>query len=130
MFALDTNTLIYFFKGEGRVADKLLSTPPSEIAVPAVVLYELYVGVTKSTSPDLRARQLKEMIELVVILNLDEAVAKEAAAIRATLEMAGTPIGPIDNLVAGTTRANGAVLVTRNVREFSRVEGLRLANWY
>ncbi len=130
MFALDTNTLIYFFKGEGRVADKLLSTPPSEIAVPAVVLYELYVGVTKSTSPDLRARQLKEMMELVVILNLDEAVAKEAAAIRATLEMAGTPIGPIDNLVAGTTRANGAVLVTRNVREFSRVEGLRLANWY
>ena len=130
MFALDTNTLIYFFKGEGRVADKLLSTPPSEIAVPTVVLYELYVGVTKSTSPDLRARQLKEMMELVVILNLDEAVAKEAAAIRATLEMAGTPIGPIDNLVAGTTRANGAVLVTRNVREFSRVEGLRLANWY
>ena len=130
MFALDTNTLIYFFKGEGRVADKLLSTPPSEIAVPAVVLYELYVGVTKSTSPDLRARQLKEMMELVAILDLDEAVAKEAAAIRATLEMAGTPIGPIDNLVAGTTRANGAVLVTRNVREFSRVEGLRLANWY
>ena len=130
MFALDTNTLIHFFKGEGRVAQQLLATPPTDIAVPTVVLYELYFGIAKSRSPERRTHQLNEMMELVTVLDFGAKVAKETAEIRATLEAAGTPIGPVDNLIAGTARANGAVLVTRNEREFSRVEGLRVVSWY
>jgi tRNA(fMet)-specific endonuclease VapC len=42
----------------------------------------------------------------------------------------GNPVGPIDNLIASTTRANGAILVTRNTGEFSRIDGLRLEDWY
>ena len=130
MFALDTNTLIYFFKGEGRVAERLLATPPSQIAVPAIVLYELYFGIAKSSSPERRIKQLHEMMELVTVLDFCAKAAQETANIRAVLEVAGTPIGPIDNLIAGTARANNAVLVTRNEREFSRVDGLRVENWY
>ena len=63
MFALDTNTLIYFFKGEGQVAERLLATQPTQIAVPAIVLYELYFGIAKSTSPKRRIEQLHEMME-------------------------------------------------------------------
>ena len=130
MYALDTNTLIYFFKGEGRVATRLLGVAPSDVAVPAIVLYELHVGIAKSNSPERRRRQLQEMLDVVTTLAFDDSVAMEAAAIRASLEAAGNPIGPLDNIVAGTARANGAVLVTRNLQEFSRVDGLRLEDWY
>ena len=130
MYALDTYTLIYFFRGEGRVADRLLDTAPTEIAVPTVVLYELHVGIAKSNSPYRRRRQLDAMMELVTLLSFDDKSAKEAADIRATLEAMGNPVGPIDNLIAGTARANGAILVTRNTSEFSRIDGLRLDDWY
>ena len=130
MFALDTNTLIYFFKGEGDVAENLLATSPTQVAVPTIVLFELYVGIAKSSAPSRRTRQLQAMIEFVTILEFTARAAKESAEIRAALEQAGTPIGPIDTLIAGIARVNNAVLVTRNEREFSRVEGLKIVNWY
>ena len=130
MFALDTNTLIYFFKGEGDVARHLLATPPTQVAVPTIVLYELYVGIAKSSAPSRRTQQLQGMIDVVTIMDFSARAAKESAEIRAVLERAGTPIGPVDTLIAGIARANNAVLVTRNEREFSRVEGLKIVNWY
>jgi tRNA(fMet)-specific endonuclease VapC len=130
VFALDTNTLIYFFKGEGDVAKHLLATPPTQVAVPTIVLYELYVGIARSSAPSRRAQQLQGMIDLVTILEFSASAAKESAEIRAALEHAGTPIGPIDTLIAGIARTNNAVLVTRNEREFSRVNGLKVVNWY
>ena len=51
MFALDTNSVLYIFKNHGRVAERLLETPHAEVAIPAVVLYELEVGLAKSASP-------------------------------------------------------------------------------
>ncbi len=70
------------------------------------------------------------MMEFVTLLSFDDKEAKEAADIRATLEAIASPIGPIDNLIAGTARARGAILVTRNTDEFSRIGGLRLYDWY
>jgi tRNA(fMet)-specific endonuclease VapC len=130
MFVLDTNTLIYFFKGMGRVAEHLLITPPSEIAVPAIVYYELQVGIAKSTAPEKRMQQLDEMMGLVTLLPLHAAVARQAALTRAGLQRAGTPIGPMDNLIAGTALAHDGVLVTHNLAEFSRVKDLRIVDWY
>ena len=52
MYVLDTNTLIYFFKGMGKVAEKLLTIPPKDIGLPAIVLFEIMVGIAKSTSPE------------------------------------------------------------------------------
>ena len=54
MLALDTNTLIYFFKGTGRVGERMLTRAPSEIAIPAIVAYEIETGIAKSASPDKR----------------------------------------------------------------------------
>ena len=130
MFALDTNSLIYFFKGQGRVAEILLATPPSEIGVPAIVLYELEVGIAKSSSPKKRRKQLAELVDLVNLLPFGEAEARAIAALRAALEKRGKPIGPIDTLIAGTAIANRATLVTHNIREFSRVSGLKVVDWY
>ena len=56
--------------------------------------------------------------------------ARVTAQLRARLESQGTPIGPLDTLIAGTALAHGGVLVTRNLREFARVPGLALEDWY
>ena len=130
MFALDTNTLIYYFKGTGRVQDHLLTTSPTEIAVPAVVVYELEVGIVQSTRPTARRALLDEFLAVVTILPLDEAAAKIAAEIAGALSAKGRPIGPMDTLIAGTALAHNATLITHNLREFRRVPGLSLADWF
>lgn len=130
MFVLDTNTLIYFFKGQGRVAERMLGASPRDIRIPAAVLYELELGIARSSQPRKRRGQLDAMLSAVTILPLDGVAARHAAELRASLDAAGTPIGPMDTLIAGTAIAAQGVLVTHNTGEFSRVKGLRLADWY
>jgi tRNA(fMet)-specific endonuclease VapC len=129
MYILDTNSVIYFFKGMGRVAERLLATPPREVALPAVVLYELELGLAKSASPDRLRSQLQELTSVVEVLPFGEEEAVAAASIRAGLERAGEPIGPYDVLIAGTALHRGT-LITHNVREFGRVKGLLLEDWF
>lgn len=130
MYVLDTNTLIYFFKGLGNVPGKLLKVSPKEIGIPAIVLYELEVGIAKSTSPRKRQTQLQELCSLVNTLPFEESAARQAAFVRASLEKKGVPIGPYDVLIAGTALSTQSILVTSNTSEFSRVPKLKLENWY
>lgn len=130
MWLLDTNTLIYFFKGQGRVAERLLEHPPGNIVIPTLVLYELRTGIAKSTQPQKRRRQLQDLSEVVQLLDFDDDCAKASAEIRARLEKSGQPIGPIDTLIAGSALAYQHTLVTHNQQEFKRVKGLKLADWY
>ena len=130
MYALDTNSLSYFLRGRGRVGERLLAQPPAKIGLPSVVLYELAYGAARSQAPpDLKAR-LEALLRSLPILPFGEAEARAAARIRADLESAGKPIGPHDVLTAATALAHGATLVTRNLREFRRVKGLVLEDWY
>ncbi len=130
MYLLDTNTLIYFFKGAGTVAEQLLSHPPKDFAIPSIVLFELRVGIAKSCAPKKRTTQLGEMVALIQVISFNDKEAQMSAFIRAKLEKKGTPIGPYDILIAGTALAHQAILVTRNTSEFARVEKLQLENWY
>ena len=130
MYVLDTNTLIYYFKGMGNVADRLLQTAPRDVAIPAVVLYELEVGLAKSNDTKRRREQLDDFIALITVFPLDMNAARAAANIRANLETQGTPIGAMDTLIAGISFANQGVLVTHNTKEFSRVQGLVLEDWF
>ncbi len=130
MYVLDTNTLIYFFRGQGNVAKRLLATPPAQVAISAVTLYELEVGIAKSSQPAKRRSQFDELLDVVRVLAFDRPAAAEAAGVRAALEKAGQPIGPLDTLIAGTTLAHRATLVTHNTREFRRVSKLMLTDWF
>lgn len=130
MVVLDTNTVVHYFRGEGNVAERLLACRPDEVALPAVVVCELETGSRKAPRANRRRAQLQRLLDVVAVLPFDRAAAIEAAAIRAELEAIGTPIGPMDTLIAATARAVGGVLVTRNVREFGRVPGLRVESWY
>jgi tRNA(fMet)-specific endonuclease VapC len=130
MFLLDTNTVIYFFKGQGKVAERLLAVAAGEVAISSVSLYEIEVGITKSSEPAKRRRQFDEFLSTVTVIPFDSAAARTAAALRVGLESCGLPIGPLDNLIAGVALAHRATLVTRNTREFSRLPGLALMDWY
>jgi tRNA(fMet)-specific endonuclease VapC len=130
VFVLDTNTLIHFFKGAGHVADNLLAVPPRDIAIPAVVLYELEVGVASSGRASRRREQLDAFAANISVLPFNQQAARAAAELRLTLERQGRGIGPLDTLIAGTALAYGGVLVTHNTKEFRRVAGLRLADWF
>lgn len=130
MYVLDTNTLIYFFKGKGRVAERMLAEVPANIGIPAIVVYELETGIAKSASPHKRTRQLKALLQATALLPFKMKEAKASAAIRARLEKMGSSIGPLDVLIAGTAVANQATLVSHNLAEFDRVEGLNTEDWY
>jgi tRNA(fMet)-specific endonuclease VapC len=130
MFALDTNTLVHFFKGLGRVKERLLSVSPADVAIPSVVLYELEVGIAQSNQSSKRRTQLDALLAAVVILPFDTAAAKQAAEVSSSLRKTGTVIGPMDTLIAGIALAHGATLVTHNAGEFRRVRGLKLEDWY
>ncbi len=129
-FLLETNTLIYYFKGQGQVATRLLATPPGELSVSTVSLFELETGLRKSTDAAKRRQQLAAFIAACEVWDFDQPAAVASAEIRADLESQGLPIGPLDNLIAGIARARGATLVTRNRREFARVQGLMIVDWH
>ncbi len=132
MLILDSNTISYYFRGDPQVVPRLQALPPAQIGVPAIVEYELRYGLLrlapKAATPRLTA--LATFLRPMQILPFDSQCAAHAARIRAELESAGTPIGPHDTLIAATALRHQATLVTRNVREFSRVAGLLWVNWH
>lgn len=130
MYLLDTNTLIYFFKGMGNVSEVMLSKPPKEIAIPAIALYELEVGIAKSNNPEKRKKQLGSLISRIAVLPFTSKEAEVSALIRAELENRGTPIGLLDTLIAGIAVSSNAVLVTHNTKEFNRIERLTSEDWF
>ena len=73
---------------------------------------------------------MAELLDTVTVLPLDVDAARKAAGIRARLERQGTPIGPMDTLIAGTALAYNTTLVTHNTAEFQRIPGLQLTDWF
>jgi tRNA(fMet)-specific endonuclease VapC len=130
MYALDTNTVLDYFRGKGQVAARLLATPPSEVGLPAVAAYEVWVGVLGSQNAKRRQVEYERFLAVVAILPFDAVAGRRAADLRLALERKGELIGPMDMLIAATALAHGATLVTRNVREFDRVQGLTVVNWH
>ena len=130
MYLLDTNTIIYFFKGMGNISKNLFNISPKDIFIPSIVVYELEVGIAKSNDSKKRQEQLKRVLSQVNIIDFSEKEAIASAKIRADLEKKGTPIGSIDVLIAGCAKANNLILVTRNTKEFQRVENLQIVDWY
>jgi tRNA(fMet)-specific endonuclease VapC len=125
---LDTNTVIHCLKGREPAASRFRAAVPSEIAIPSVVAYELEYGTLRIASPR-RRRILSRMVGMIEEIPFDREAARESARIRVELEQRGIVIGPLDLLIAGMVLSRGATLATNNVREFSRIKGLRLEDW-
>lgn len=99
------------------------------VAISAITLAELMHGVEASAYPEKNAIALNQFLSIVDILPFDDEAAAECGIICATLWRKGTPIGARDMLIAAHAKAKGLIIVTNNVREFERVEGLGLENW-
>lgn len=130
MYILDTNTLIYYFKNQGNVAQNLEAVSPENIVISTIVLFELQVGLAKSMSPTKRSQQLQQLMRRVTLVPFDRDAALAAGTVRPQLEQQGTPIVPMDILIAGTAVALQVTIITRNGREFSRIVGLPIVDWY
>ncbi|MEJ2633224.1 MAG: type II toxin-antitoxin system VapC family toxin [Acidihalobacter sp.] len=132
MLILDSNTISYYFRGDPHVVPRLQALRPMELGVPAIVEYELRYGLMrlpeKVAAPRMAA--LAQLLRPMQLLPFDSECAAQAAELRAGLEALGTPIGSHDTLIAATALRHRAALVTRNVREFSRVPGLVCQNWH
>ena len=129
-YILDTNTIIYFFKGTGNISHRLLSLPPKEIGIPAIVYYELLFGIFKSTRQKEKIHQLRLLIDATNLIPFGEKEAHAASEIRANLEKRGLPIGPMDVLIGATALATRTILVTHNMKEFKRIEQLEVEDWF
>jgi len=132
MLVLDSNTISYYFRGDPKVVPRLQALRPIDIGVPAIVEYELRYGLLRLPNDAAAARlaALAQLLRPMQILPFDSECATLAARIRVDLEAAGTPIGPHDTLIAATALRHQATLITRNVREFARVQGLQWVNWH
>lgn len=130
MYLLDSNILIYWFKDLGRVAHNIQQHPAHTIKIPTPALFELEYGTAKSKKPQQQRKQIDDIAQRFEVLPLDYPSARQAGVLRGTLDGQGLVIGPYDLLIAGIAMANNLTVVTRNVREFSRVPHLKVENWY
>ena len=132
-YLLDTNAVIALLKDEPAIFRKRLRRAVSRgasIAVSSIVLYELWYGVARSARRRENAERLRVFLSGgIEVSAFDEEDAKTAGELRATLEGAGTPIGPYDLLIAAQALRTGATLVTANVAEFTRVPDLQWQDW-
>ena len=124
---LDSNAVIALFEGAEGLVSQLKRHRPAGIALPSVVVHELYFGAYASERVGENAARVERL--RFEILPFDREDARVAGRIRAELRAVGTPIGPLDVLIAGQAVARDLVLVTDNVREFARVDGLNAVNW-
>jgi tRNA(fMet)-specific endonuclease VapC len=111
------------------VVARLRSLAPADLLLSSVVLGELDTGVNRSAWPERNRRELHALVDDLELLPVDRPVAMAYGRIRASLERQGLPIGASDLWIAAKAQTVNAVLVTDNLREFSRVEELRLENW-
>jgi tRNA(fMet)-specific endonuclease VapC len=127
-YLLDTNAVIAILnRAEGKAFANMLKHRSEDVTTSSIVMHELFYGAYKSAR---QARNLSVLEALQLsILDFDGDDAREAGRVRAHLTQRGRPIGPYDVLIAGQALRHRMILVTANVREFSRVPGLACENW-
>jgi len=125
-YLIDTDWVVNHLRGVGRVTDKLEELADSGLALSIISLAELYEGIYRSTNPDKAEKSLNLFLTAVTVLGINGAVCRIFGRERARLRKEGRLIGDFDLLIASTCLHHDLILLTDNVREFERVEGIRL----
>jgi tRNA(fMet)-specific endonuclease VapC len=129
-FMLDTNICIEMLRaGSRKMVSRLKQHQIDDVAICSVTLAELQYGAAKSARPAHHAMLIAQFCAPIAIMAFDHAAAETYGTVRAALERAGTPIGPLETLIASHALSLDLTLVTSNDREFQRVKGLRVENW-
>ncbi len=129
-YMLDTNICIFIIKNKPEtVIRKFMEYDAGDICISAITYAELVHGVEKSAAREKNRIALTVFLSEIQIIPFDDAAAQAYGAVKAELQRRGTPIGPLDTLIAAHAKALKVVLVTNNTREFSRVDGLVVEDW-
>ena len=128
-YLLDTNIVIHVIKRRPLQALELFNQNSGRMAISAITLAELMHGAEKSSKPLANLAVVEDFCSRLEVLSYGAKAAQHYGSIRATLEQSGQTIGVNDLHIAAHARSEGLTLVTNNLREFDRVEALRLDNW-
>jgi tRNA(fMet)-specific endonuclease VapC len=128
-YMLDTNLCIRVLRDRPAVARRRFNETSESLCISTIVLAELLHGAARSAWPEQNRRAVEDFAARLEVLAFDEAAAGHAADIRAELERKGGMIGGYDLLIAGHARSRGLTVITGNLREFRRVDGLRSEDW-
>ncbi|WP_281367906.1 type II toxin-antitoxin system tRNA(fMet)-specific endonuclease VapC [Rufibacter quisquiliarum] len=127
---MDTNICIYIIKKRPEIVlERFKELSLGSVGISAITLAELEFGIRKSSNPDRNLEALNQFLVPLDIKDFHYNATVEYGKIRANLEKAGTPIGPLDTLIAAHALSLNATLVTNNEKEFNRVTGLKIENW-
>ena len=131
-YMLDTNILVYVLNarpGHESILERFDREEPRDMVVSSITLAELRYGIEKSQRREANRRALHRVLRALNVLAFDAKAADAYGSVRAMLESAGKPVGPLDTLIAAHALALDVTLVSSNLREFSRVHGLRVESW-
>ncbi|WP_165184337.1 type II toxin-antitoxin system tRNA(fMet)-specific endonuclease VapC [Caulobacter soli] len=128
-YMLDTNLCIRVLRDRPAGVRHRFNTDADGLCISTIVLTELLHGAAKSARPDHNRNEVERFAARLEVLPFDTPAAGHAADIRAALERAGRKIGGYDLLIAGHARSRGLIVVTGNLAEFRRVDGLRAEDW-
>ena len=126
---LDSDTCIRVLRDRSKAIGVRFKAEIDHLSISMVVLHELHHGALKSDRPQLHLQKLENFCSHLTVCNFDEAAAIHAADIKLVLGRQGNLIGPNDLLIAGHARSLGLKLITGNLGEFTRVDGLRCEDW-
>jgi tRNA(fMet)-specific endonuclease VapC len=126
---LDTDTCIAIVNRDERVRRHLEEVAPSQLRISAVTLAELKFGVAKSTQPRRATFNVRSLLGKVAVVPFDEDACERYGDLRAFLERKGSPIGPLDTLIAAHALSLHWPLATQSTAEFRRVPGLKVVDW-
>lgn len=127
-FMLDTDSVSYALRGQGRVGARLLEHVPSAICMSSITAAALHFGAERRDSKKLR-KLIEAFIGSVTVMPFNDECALTFGKVAARLIENGRPIGHYDALIAAHALALEVTLVTNNEKHFTQVEGLKLANW-
>ena len=130
IYYLDANICIFHMRHPfGILADRINSIEPERIKILAIVKSELLVGAEKSKRQDETFAETFAFCEPYEIVPFDDSMVLTYARIRAALDLKGQKIGANDTIIAATVLAKNGILVTNNVKEFGRIDGLNTEDW-
>ena len=128
-YMLGTNICIYVMKNYPQKLREKFNTLAEQLCISSITLGELHYGAEKSARRVENLTAIENFVERLDVLPFDAKAAMHYGQLRAELERAGTPCGPHDMQIGGHARSEGLIVVTNNMREFSRMPGVRTENW-
>jgi len=129
-YMLDTNICIAIIKGKPLKALRRLGRlSAGDVGISTITLAELRYGIAKSQNIERNRQALEEFLLPLEVADFDESAASAYGTVRADLENAGRPIGPLDTQIGAHALSLNSVLVTNNAAEFRRIKGLEVENW-